>query len=139
MECPELFSDQGKQFKCRLFEQLCLKLKVTKIQSSPYHPQSNGVVERFHGTLVPMVRKALDKGIDWSAQVKYCLFAIRCAPNRSTGYSPFEILLPLDFIVDELGGSEGETVPVSQWISRLNDLLSVIRDHVSLGEGHLSK
>ena len=131
-----ILSDQGKQFKSALFQQLCAKLKVDKFQSSPYHPHCNGVVERFHGTLVPMLQKALSKKVDWAAQVKYCLFAIRCAPNRSTGYSPFEILLgrdvrsPLDLIVDELGGSEGETVPVTQWIHNLNAHLSIIRDHV---------
>ena len=131
-----ILSDQGKQFKCALFEQLCEKLKVKKIQSSPYHPQSNGVVERFHGTLVPMLRKALEKGIDWPTQIKYCLFAIRCAPNRSTGFSPFEILLgrdvrsPLDLVVDELDSSESETIPVREWIVKMNDHLEVIRDYV---------
>ena len=131
-----ILSDQGKQFNFALFQQPCAKLKVDKFQSSPYHPQSNGIVECFHGTLVPMLRKALSKKVDWAVQVKYCLFAIRCAPNRSMGYSPFEILLgrdvrsPLDLIVDELGGSEGETVLVTQWIHNLNAHLSIIRDHV---------
>ena len=32
---------------------------VVKIQTTPYRPQSNGVVERLHGTLVPMIRKTL--------------------------------------------------------------------------------
>ncbi len=55
----QLLSDQGKQFKSALFKQLCSKLKIHKLQSSPYHPQSNGTVERFHGTLIPMLRKVL--------------------------------------------------------------------------------
>ena len=37
---------------------------------------------------------------------------------------------PLNLIVDELGSPEGETVPVTQYISTLNDHLSIIRDHV---------
>ena len=40
--------------------------------------------------------------------------------------------------MDELGSSEGETVPVSQWISRLNDHLSVIRDNVRANGLHAS-
>ena len=64
-----ILSDQGKQFKCRLFEVLCEKFKISKIHSSPYHPQSNGVVQRFHGTLVPMLRKAIGKGVDWPSQI----------------------------------------------------------------------
>ncbi len=55
-----------------------------------------------------MLRKALVKGIDWASQIKYCLYAIRSAPNKSTGFTPYEIVLgknarsPLDLLVEEL-------------------------------------
>ncbi len=99
-EPRQLLSDQGKQFK--------YALKIYKLHSSPYHPQSNETVERFHGTLIHMLRRALSKGIDWASQIKYCLYAIRSAPNRSTGFTPYEIVLcknarsPLDLLVEEL-------------------------------------
>ena len=131
-----ILSDQGKQFKCRLFEVLCEKFKISNIHSSPYHPQSNGVVERFHGTLVPMLRKAIGKGVDWPSQIKFCLFAIRSAPNRSTGFSPFEILLgrnarsPLDLMVEELVCDKNEVVPVYAWIEKLNERINTIRTYV---------
>ncbi len=147
----QLLSDQGKQFKCALFKQLCSKLKIHKLQSSPYHPQSNGTVERLHGTverlhgtverlhgtLTPMLRKALGKGIDWGSQIKYCLYAIRNAPNWSTGFTPFEIVLgknarfPLDLLVEELESPGGKSIAVCQWIENLNKHLSVIRNYVT--------
>ncbi len=131
-----ILSDQGKQFESELFNQLCTKLKINKIRSSPYHPQSNGIVERFHGTLIPMLRKALNGGKDWSKQLKYCLFAIRSTPNRSTGFSPFQVLLardarsPLDLVPDELEQTNSEPVDVCAWIKNLNDHLEIIRDYV---------
>ncbi len=53
----------------------------------------------------PHAQKSL--GIDWASQIKYCLYAIRSAPNRSTGFTPYEIVLgknarsPLDLLVEE--------------------------------------
>ena len=78
------------------------------LTTTPYHPQTNGCVERFHGTLVPMLKKVVDRRLDWPPQLSFCLFAIRASPNRSTGFSPFELLLgrnvrsPLDMIREEV-------------------------------------
>ncbi len=70
-----------------------------------------------------MLRKALVKGIDWVSQIKYyCLYAIRSAPNRSTGFTPYEIVLgknarsPLDLLVEELESPGDKSVAVCQWI-----------------------
>ena len=45
--------------------QLCERLHIEKIQTSPYHPKSNGCVECLHGTLVPMLKKAADSKFQW--------------------------------------------------------------------------
>ncbi len=52
-------------------------LEIESITTTPYHPQSNGTVERFHGTLVPMLRKAITKHLDWPLYLPMCLFAVR--------------------------------------------------------------
>ncbi len=46
-----LLSDQGSQFCGRVVRQLCQLLGVDKIRTSPYHPQTNDIIERMHGTL----------------------------------------------------------------------------------------
>ena len=48
----QLRSDQGSQFVGKLVKQLCTKPNIDKLRTTPYHPQSNGCVERWHGTLV---------------------------------------------------------------------------------------
>ena len=71
-----LLSDQGSQFMGALMINLCERLRVHQIRTTPYHPQSNGSVERLHGTLVPMIRKLVQKDLLWDLQVKFALFAI---------------------------------------------------------------
>ncbi len=92
-----LLSDQGTQFMSSLVKALCDRLGVARITTSPYHPQSNGCLERLHGTLVPMMRKAISDKLTWPEQIKYALFALRGMPARDTGYSPYEIVFGRQF------------------------------------------
>ena len=91
-----------------LLKQLCLRLGVRQIRTTPYHTQSNGSVERMHGTLVPMLRKLASKVLPWDDQVKFALYAIRATPNKSTGFAPLEVIhgrvlrSPLDVVVQEI-------------------------------------
>ncbi len=119
MVCPE--SDQGSQFTGALMQSVCKMLEIESITTTPYHPQSNGAVERFHGTLVPMLRKAITKQLDWPKYLPMCLFAVRCSPNRSTGHSPFELLLghnvrsPVDLVREEIEYIKPQPEKVKEW------------------------
>ncbi|GFQ89694.1 integrase catalytic domain-containing protein [Trichonephila clavata] len=44
-------TDQGHQFESRLFKALAHLLGIKRIRSSPYHPQSNGMIEEWHRPL----------------------------------------------------------------------------------------
>ena len=57
-----LLIDQGTQFTGGMCKELCRIFGVSKLQTTAYRPQSNGVVERLHGTLVPMLHKAVAVG-----------------------------------------------------------------------------
>ena len=52
-----LMSDRGKEFCNKIIESLCSYLGIKKIRTTPYHPQSNGSVERTHRTLQRMIAK----------------------------------------------------------------------------------
>ena len=89
----EILSDQGTNFLSKLTTQLCQKLLIKKINCSPYHPQSNGLVERFHGCLKPMLQKFVGNNPkEWDKMLPYLLFAYREVPEASLGFSPFELL-----------------------------------------------
>ncbi len=95
---------------------LCQRLGIKQLNTTPYHPQSNGCVERFHGTLIPMLRKLDHQGLEWDDQLKFALFAVRSTPNRSTGYSPFQVIYgknlrsPLHLVLEELDPHTASTV-----------------------------
>ena len=52
-----LMSDQAAEFMGQVISELCDLLGITKIRTSPYHPQTNGAVERVHQTLRRMITK----------------------------------------------------------------------------------
>lgn len=63
------------------------------LRTSVYHPQTNGVVECFNGTLKQMLRKFIhENGKDWQQWVLFLPFAIREVPHALTRFSPFELL-----------------------------------------------
>ena len=101
----EILTDQGSNFTSQLLAEIYRLLHIKPIKTSPYHPQTDGLVERFNQTLKAMLRKAAtDEGKDWDKWVPYLLFAYREVPQASTGFSPFELLYgrpvrgPLDIL-----------------------------------------
>ena len=88
-----LTSDNGTQFTSETFEKFLQLMGVSHRLSPPYHAQSNGLVERFNGTLKLMLRKlAAEQPRDWDLYLPPLLFAYRDAPQSATGYSPFELI-----------------------------------------------
>ncbi|XP_078694909.1 uncharacterized protein LOC144923898 [Branchiostoma floridae x Branchiostoma belcheri] len=88
----EILTDQGSNFMSTVLTQMCAKLGVSKLKTTPYHPQTNGVCERFNGTLKSMLRKLVaDDAKDWDEYLPYICFAYRETPCATTGFSPFEL------------------------------------------------
>ena len=60
-------------------------LHPTKVNTSGYHPQCDGLVEKFNSTLINMLSKSVGKyGNDWDRRLPYVLFAYRVAVQDST-------------------------------------------------------
>ena len=104
----EILSDQCSNFTSALMKELCKLLHIKKLTSTPYHPEANGLVERFNGTLKKMLTCFVEKEKDdWDKYLPYLLFSYREVPQESTGFSPFELLYgkhvrgPLSIIREE--------------------------------------
>ncbi len=99
--CPtKLLSDRGKNFMSELMQSVCATLGVKKIQTSPYHPQSDGMVEKFNSTILKILSMYCEKNQrDWDEYLSLALFAYRTATHESTGESPFYLLYGRDAIL----------------------------------------
>lgn len=101
----EILTDQGTTFTSKLLAEMYRLLHKNPIQTSPYHPQTDGVVEGFNQMLKAMLRKvAEDEGKDWDHLILCLLFAYCEVHLASTAFSPFELLYrrqvrgPLDIL-----------------------------------------
>ena len=130
----QLLTDQGSQFLSSLvshLSHLCKDLGIDRIRTAPYHPETNGVVERMHGTLKPMLSKASQLGLDWVSQLPFALFALRSAPNRDSSFSPYQLVYghrvrtPLDILHQGWADLSFEELDTEEWSSWLVDRLEV--------------
>lgn len=92
----EVLSDRGSNFMSTVMQQTFAMLGVTHITTSPYHPQTNGMLERFHSTLKAMLRKTTGVADRWDEYLPYLCFAYRDTPHATLGFSPFELLYGRD-------------------------------------------
>ena len=82
--------DQGHQFKSALFQEMSHLLDIDKTRTTPFHLQSDGLVERMNRTL------------DWDHYIQFLLWAYRSTTQESTNASPNllmlgrEVFLPVD-------------------------------------------
>ena len=69
--CPHsLHSDQGRNFESKLFEQIMQLLEMDKTRTTPFHPQSNAVIEGMNKTLQNMLAKCInEEQSNWSHQL----------------------------------------------------------------------
>ena len=93
----ELLSDRGSNFLSSLIMEMCTILGIKKINTSGYHPQTDGLVEKFNSTLLAMLSKCSDsRTLEWDQQLPTLLFAYRSMVQESTQESPFFLLYGRD-------------------------------------------
>lgn len=102
--CPsKLTSDQGRQFESDLFTNLLKYLGIHKLRTTPYHPQSNGMIERWHRALKVALMARLQCNTSWVEELPVALLGLRAAIRSDSGVSAAEltygktIRLPGDF------------------------------------------
>ena len=86
-------SDLGSNFSSKMFSQVLQQLRVHQSQSSAYHAESRGALERFHQTLKALMRSyCVQLGGDWEEGLPWFLLASREVVQESTGFSPNELV-----------------------------------------------
>uniref|UniRef100_A0A8C5PLJ4 ribonuclease H n=1 Tax=Leptobrachium leishanense TaxID=445787 RepID=A0A8C5PLJ4_9ANUR len=125
----------------KVTKELCRLFKISHLRTSVYHPQTDGLVERFNKTLKNMLKKVVDRdGRNWDFLLPYLMFAIREVPQASTGYSPFELVYgrhPRGLLDIAKETWEGQTTPfktviehVSMMQDRIAAVMPLVREHM---------
>ena len=134
----QLHSDQGRQFESKLVSEMCKVLKICKTRTTPYHPQGDGLVERFNRTLISMLATATaDHSLDWEECLPKVCFAYNTSVQTSTGYTPFYLMfgrqakLPVDLMY---GMDNTPDVELPEYVGNLKRTLQkayeVAREHI---------
>ena len=92
-----LHSDQGRNFESAVFAEMCDLLGIDKTRTTPLHPQSDGMVERFNRTIEAQLSKFVDyHQKDWDLHIPLLLMAYRTSVHETTGCTPAMMMMGRD-------------------------------------------
>lgn len=122
-------SDQGRQFESHLFSALTALMGIKRTRTTPYHPCSNGMVERFHRSLKQSLRAALlPHGNRWTDVLPIVMMGLRSAFKEDVGGTCAELVygapirLPGEFLQPASSSTEDPSAFLQQLRSTMRDL-----------------
>ena len=128
-----LLSDRGTSFTSSIIEELCKILGIKQLWTMPYHPQTNGLVERSHQMIMHVIGKlGEDKKANWPSHLAEIAHAYNATWSAVTGYSPHYLMfgqwprLPVDFVFPTIGSSEAPTREASA--RKVDTYVASVRD-----------
>lgn len=90
---PEvLVSDNGRAFSSDEFNSFLSKNGIRHLYSPPYHPATNGQIERAIQTFKNKLKKMSSSDMPWSEKLSKALYYLRTVPNSVTNKTPAELL-----------------------------------------------
>ena len=135
---PEaLHSDQGREFENNLIKEMCSALGITKVRTSPYLPQSDGLVERLNRTILGILSKYVDDHPnDWDMYLDTVLAAYRTSVHNSTGFSPFQLIygrqprLPVDVALGSNSSHDPHLLDYTEYLNSIQRRLLHLSEEV---------
>ena len=89
----QLHSDQGWQFESEVISEIFKLLGVHKSRTTPYHPQSDGLVEWYNRTLLSMLSTAAaDHPFHWEDYLCHLCMAYNTSTHPTTGFTLFNLM-----------------------------------------------
>ena len=130
---PErIHTDRGRNFEAQLFKEMCTLFDIEKTRMTPYHPESDGMVERMNRTLQDMLAKYVsDHQRDWDVRLPLVMMAYRSSVHSSTQYTPHfllfghEVHLPVDVMY---GREPHQPEAASEYVRNLRSTLDEVHE-----------
>ncbi|MCO5559358.1 hypothetical protein L7F22_012957 [Adiantum nelumboides] len=129
----EIVSDNGPGFRRSLLTEVCEELKISHRHSTPYYPQSNGLVEKANGIIAGIIRKVVEsKPKRWDNFLDGAIWAYKSTYRDATQFTPFhlvygqEALQPIELNIPtiKLTGRQEQSNDEA-WIDRLLNLVEL--------------
>lgn len=114
-------TDQGRQFESDLFNRLMHRMGIERGRTSAYHPQANGMIERWHRSLKTALTARLSTST-WTRELPTVLLGLRTAVKEDIGKSTAELLYGQTLRLP--GEFHGEITKPHQSVSQFMDNLS---------------
>ena len=107
-----LQSDRGALFTSQIFAKISRIMGMRQKLSSAYTPQTQGLIKRWNGTMVQLLKQyvATDQK-DWDQYVDL-MFAYRTSSHSSAGLTPFQLIygreakLPIHLLTADIGPTD---------------------------------
>lgn len=124
-----ILTDNGTHFTSNMTNELFKQVGATHLYSTPYHPQTNGQVERYNSTMdAKIAALSNSRKTDWDDQLPFVTFNYNTSIHSSTNQIPFEMMygrspvLPFDHQDDNvtLSYDPEHTVKLNSYLSSLN-------------------
>jgi hypothetical protein len=98
---PEkVITDRGKAFMSEIIREIEDQMNIKGIQTTPYHPQTNGLTERVNRTLVELMSLYVSHHqTDWDIYLPFALFTYRVSVQEATKETPFYLMYGRDPIL----------------------------------------
>ena len=87
-----LHSDQCRNFESTMLSEALKAFVVEKSQRTPYHPQGDGMFERFNHSLLQLLQSYVKSKNDWECYLRLFLYMYRTETHYSMGDPPFMIM-----------------------------------------------
>jgi len=88
----QILTDQGSNFLSDLFKSMCKLLKIKKIQTTAFHPESNGSLEKRHRVLAEYLQRYVrEDQTNCDEGIPYAAYVYNTAVHTTTAYRPFEL------------------------------------------------
>ena len=120
----EILSDQGREFLNEVVQRLLDNTGVERRVTSPYHPQTNGLTERFNRTLIQSLKKHCEnEPTEWHRWIPFVLMAYRTRVHSVTGFTPFQLLFGRPMNKFEDFSAQLDQTPIDKRAVEIKDLV----------------
>ena len=140
-----IVTDQGPEFMSKLMVELYQRFGITKINTSAYHPQGNGITERRNKDIVTCLSMYMESKFhhkDWDCHLDAVSFILNTTPHSTTGYTPYRLMmgreahLPFHSLL-EVDSADSSDLRYRSLYDMINDITYDLSVAIPIAKQHL--